>query len=612
VKDVKHPFFLSFFFLLLLIFQSSVVFAEETERKAKERDESAYELMSYADDGWWDVAAKTGSATATAVKNFFWMINIVLSQITMMVVYQLFSLDVVDMTKDAVHEITAGTAGTLTFNFGLFALSVASIGIVVRSYIQQNWQAFFKLLTLILLSLTLLFSIQSKKFNYIDLAHGLSTSLENAVMSVNPTLNDDDAFQFNSFDKNTAKNVSIGIENKVFDALIYKPYLLLQYGTTQEKKILAEDTNRISDYLKADPRIEEGVKQREEIAQKEYDQYDNKNIFAGNGWKQAGYILVMILSTVIQGVVFFFIALIRVMLQFAFIMMLLLAPIMIFISLFPSFEALVGRYLKGTTILILFKSVTMFFVLVATSFISLGYEMTNMSDDIYYRIFIQIMFCVAIVFMYSKRQFALSMLEGATPNLHQMGASTLNRKSISKAKRGMQGAVSQLRQPIRRFSAIKNTNTNDQDSSSSRHSGNVHPIRPNGKTSSSHSRSFKYPNQPKQDTAVAMEQSSSHSSFLPSQYRKPKKLKHQSFNKDEQNFLMKNKKTSPSNQITNPDKNEQLNARKQKIESMTSPKRTQSSARNPYQIKDKTFENQLEQTHGKLNRTPRLRSSSKD
>lgn len=265
------------------MFQSSVVFAEETERKAKERDESAYELMSYADDGWWDVAAKTGSATATAVKNFFWMINIVLSQITMMVVYQLFSLDVVDMTKDAVHEITAGTAGTLTFNFGLFALSVASLGIVVRSYIQQNWQAFFKLLTLILLSLTLLFSIQSKKFNYINLAHGLSTSLENAVMSVNPTLNDDNAFQFNSFDKNTAKNVSIAIENKVFDALIYKPYLLLQYGTTQETNILSEDSERVNSYLNADPRTEEGVKKREETAQKEYEQYDNKNIFAGNG-----------------------------------------------------------------------------------------------------------------------------------------------------------------------------------------------------------------------------------------------------------------------------------------------------------------------------------------
>jgi TrbL/VirB6 plasmid conjugal transfer protein len=599
---MKRPFFLSFFFLLLLLFQASVVGAEETERKAKERDESAYELMSYADDGWWDVAGKTGSATATAVKNFFWMINNVLSQITLMVVYQLFSLDVVDMTKDAVHEITSGTAGALTFNFGLFALSVASLGIVVRSYIQQNWQAFIKLLTLILLSLTILFSIQSQKFNYVDFAHGLSTSIENAVMSVNPSLNDDEAFQFSSFDENTARNVSIAIENKVFDALIYKPYLLLQYGTTQEKNIQAEDNKRIESYLEADPRTEDGMKKREEIAQKEYEQYDNKNIFAGNGWKQAGYILVMILSTVIQGIVFFFIALIRVMLQFAFIMMMLMAPIMIFISLFPSFETLVSKYLKGTTILILFKSVTMFFVLVATSFISLGYEMTNMSDDLYYRIFIQIMFCVAIVFMYSKRHFALNMLEGASPNLHHMGASTLNRKSISRAKQGMKGAMSQIQQPIRRISSLR---SNAYKETSPIHSSNVHPIRSNSSSNNSQARrSYTYPKQARHESAVAMEQASVPSSFITSQYRKPHKKKLKSNN----DHNKKNKNTVYENSIRVKRENKKrLNVQKQKIESINFSKPAQSSARNPYQAVND--HNKSKPIQGKLNKTSRLRSS---
>jgi hypothetical protein len=599
---VKRSFFLSFLFLFMLLFQTDVTFAEETERKAKERDESAYELMSYADDGWWDVAGKTGSATATAVKNFFWMVNIVLSQITLMVVYQLFSLDVVDMTKDAVHEITSGTAGTLTFNFGLFALSVASLGIVVRSYIQQNWQAFLKLLTLILLSLTLLFSIQSQKFNYVDFAHGLSKSIENAVMSVNPSLNDDEAFQFSSFDENTARNVSIAIENKVFDALIYKPYLLLQYGTTQEKNILAEDNKRIENYLNADPRTEDGVKKREEISKDEYMDYDNKNIFAGNGWKQAGYILVMILSTVIQGIVFFFIALIRVMLQFAFIMMMLMAPIMIFISLFPSFETLVGKYLKGTTILILFKSVTMFFVLVATSFISLGYEMTNMSDDLYYRIFIQIMFCVAIVFMYSKRHFALNMLEGASPNLHQMGASTLNRKSITRAKQGMKGAMSQIQQPIRRISSLRN---NTKMETSPIHSSNVHPIRPNSLSNNSQARSYTYPNQANPESAVAMEHASVPSSFITSQYRKPQKKTLKSNN----DHNKKNKNTVDKNSIRVKQENKKrLNVQKQKIESITYPKPAQSSARNPYQMVN--VNDKSKPIQGKLNRTSRHCSSS--
>ncbi|MDN4072910.1 CD3337/EF1877 family mobilome membrane protein [Fictibacillus terranigra] len=603
---MKYSFIFTLLFSLLLIFKSSLVYAEDTEQKAKKHDESSYELMSYADHGWWDVAGKTGSATATAVKNFFWMINIVLAQITLMIVYQLFSLDVVSMTKEALREITSGTAGSLLFNFGAFALAIASLGIVIRSYIQQNWQAFFRLLTLILISLTLLFSIQSKKFNYINLAHGLSVSLENAIMSVNPSLNEDDAFRFDSFNKNTAKKVSIEIQNKVFDALIYKPYLLLQYGTTQEKKINAESTDRIKTYLNADPRTEEGVKKREEISKDEYTEYDNKNIFAGNGWKQAGYILVMILSTVIQGTVFFSIALIRVMLQFAFIVMLLLAPFMIFTSLFPSFEALVGRYLKGTTILILFKSVTMFFVLVATSFISLGYEMTNMSDDIYYRIFIQITFCVAVIFMYTKRQFALNMLEGATPSLHDMGAGSLSH-NLQRQKKKLNDKVSRFRQPRKGLQSINGGLAVRSSESSSFRSTPLKTEHPNNhKARTSHEKkTTHYPNHSQQETAAAQEPDHAHQSS--SIHRKPQKNNLKNAAKDNQvSYHL-------GDHLTKSEANKQLKAPHQKMEKIKTSKFTLSNARNPYSIlKEKKADKNTEQPYGLLHRTSRLNSSKEE
>jgi hypothetical protein len=437
---VNRKVILSIFLLFGLLFQAVPVFAEDLEgeeRKSKQYDESRYELMTYADDDWWDLAGKTGSGVASSIKNFLWMTNIVIANIVLMVVYQLFSLDIIELTKGAVQEITSSTAASLVYNFGLFALAVASIGIVVRSYVQQNWRAFFKLLSLILISLTLLFSIQTKKFNYIDLAHSISTTLENAVMKANPSLTDSDSFDFVSFNDNSAHAISTSVENKVFDALIYKPYLILQYGTTDEAKIDAEKSGRIEEYLEADPTTQDGIEKREEISQKEYEEYNNKYIFAGNAFKQAGYIMIMILSTIIQGVVFFFIALVRIMLQFAFIVMMLLAPIMLFVSIFPSFEAVVAKYTKGTFLLILFKGITMFFVLVATSFITLGYDMTDMSDDLYYRIFIQILFSVAVIFMYMKRQFVFNMLEGATPSLSDMGANRTGRTALSTAKNGI-------------------------------------------------------------------------------------------------------------------------------------------------------------------------------
>ncbi|MBM7554428.1 CD3337/EF1877 family mobilome membrane protein [Thalassobacillus pellis] len=434
---MKFKLLLFFILLSVLILPDLTVSAHnhDGKRKSKVYEESRYELMTYAEDSWWNVAEKTGTATATAIKNFFWMTNLVLAHIVMMVVYQLFSLDIVEITKETVQSITASTAGSLLYHFGLFALTIAAFGIVIRAYIQQNWQAFLKLVGLVLLSMILLSSIQSENFNYIDFAHRISTSLENAIMQTNPSLSADDAFTYQTFDETSAQNVSIAIENKVFEALIYQPYLLLQYGTTDEAAIQAEDSDRIHAYLKADPATEEGMKKREKIAESEFKKYGNTHIFAGNAFKQTGYILVMILSTSIQGIVFFSIALIRILLQFAFIVMMLMVPFVLFASLFPSFESLVGRFTKGTFVLILFKGLTMFFVLIATSFITLGYEMTNSSDDLYYRIFIHIIFSITIIFLYAKRQFVFSMLEGASPTLQQMGAGEgVGRSSIQKGK----------------------------------------------------------------------------------------------------------------------------------------------------------------------------------
>lgn len=450
---MKQKVLASILLLFTILLTSSPVFAAEQvvnanqnnlgiidepkseDRTSQKYDEVRYELMTYADDSWWDIAGKTGSSVAASIKNFFWMMNVVIGNIVLMIVYHLFSLDIIETTKSAVTAIVASTAGALFFNFGLFALSIASLGIVIRAYIQQNWKAFFQLLTLILISLTLLFSIQTKKFNYIDLAHGLSTSLENQIMKINPSLTQDESFS-NSAGR-TSKDVAISVENKVFKALIYQPYLLLQYGTTQEATIKKENPDRITEYLKANPATKKGMEKREEIAETEYNKYGNQHIFAGNAFKQAGYIFIMILSTVVQGAVFFFIALVRIMLQFAFIMLMLLAPFMLFMSIFPSFEALVGKYIKGTFMLVVFKAITMFFVLVATSFITLGYDITDMSNNLYYRIFIQIIFSVAIIYMYMKRQFVFNMLDGANLSMSDVGAIRTGRKTMSRAKEGI-------------------------------------------------------------------------------------------------------------------------------------------------------------------------------
>ena len=417
-KKLLIPIFL--LTLLFVLIPSATVLAEgeEVTRLSDQYPDNRYDLMTYADDKWYQWAAKTGTAAISSIKNFLWNINVIIANITLMVIYQLFSLDIVELTKDSIMAIASGTAGSLVTNLGGFALAVASLGIVIRAYIKQDWQAFFKIVTLIILSFALLFSIQSKAFNYVGFAHTISVSLENAVMKINPSLTDSQNFDLNRNGNNLGDQVSVEVENKAFESLLFKPYLLLQYGTTDEEAINAEQSyngefSRIKEYLEANPSTEDGQDLREDIAEYELEELNNESIFAGNGFLAGGYTMGIILSTIIQAVVFFFLALVRIMLQFGFVMMLIMLPFMLFASRFPTFETLVGKYAKSLGFLILFKGVVVFFVLVATSFITLSYEMADLSDDIYYRIFIQIIFSLSIIFLYAKRSFITNMFNGA-------------------------------------------------------------------------------------------------------------------------------------------------------------------------------------------------------
>ncbi len=418
-----------------------MVYAEDgSERESQEYDESRFDLMTYAENSWYEWADKTGTSAVSAIKNFLWQINMVIANITLMIVYQLFSLDVVELTQDSIMQIASGTAGSLMTNLGMFAFAIASLGIVIRAYVQQNWQAFFKIVTLVVLCMALLFSISSEKFNYVQLAHGISVSIENAVMQVNPSLTDSTDFEIS--DGNVGEQVSTQVENKAYQSLLFKPYLLLQYGSTNEEAINAEgsyngEEPRIDEYLNTNPSTEEGMELREDIAEYEFSELNNENIFAGNAFKTSAYIMGIILSTTIQAIVFFFLALMRIMLQFAFIFLLILAPFMLFLSIFPTFEGLIGQYIKGSFMVILFKAGVMFLVLVSTSFIALSYDMADMSNDIYYRIFIQSIFSIAIIFMYMKRQFVFDMLSGANISLAGMGAGEgMGRASMARFRKG--------------------------------------------------------------------------------------------------------------------------------------------------------------------------------
>ncbi|HLQ97606.1 MAG TPA: hypothetical protein VK135_02830 [Candidatus Dormibacteraeota bacterium] len=486
---------------------NSVVYADDEEtitRDSKEYEANRFELITYADEAWYAIKKQTGNWIVTAIKDFLWSINMVLAQLVMMIVYQLFSLDIVSLTKDSVTSIASATAGSMITNFLYFSMAIASAGIVVRAYIKQDWSGFFKILTLIVISLALLFSIKSEKFNYVDLVDSISIGFENAILKANPTLSDREGTinleNADIGDADSMRDLATMIENKVFDSVIYKPYLLLQYGQVDEEAIHDEGVDagisyengetRVTKYLDADPYTSKGIEKRRDIAKEELNKIGNENIFAGNGFTSASYIISSILTTVIQGIVFFFLALMRVLMQFALILSLISLPIVLIMSLIPTLETLLGAYMKLVMKIVLFRGILLFFILISTSFISLSYSITDASSNIFYRMFVQIIFAVAVIFIYMKREFAFKMFEGASATVNDFGGRTnanmpFNRfrRSQSKESKDENTSSSNVKRQSIGNQKVPNVNRQSPDrSASSGLKGKVTPILSKAKT----------------------------------------------------------------------------------------------------------------------------------
>src|SRR5699024_7679589 len=244
---------------------------------------------------------------------------------------------------------------------------------------------------------------------------------------------------------------------------------------------------RVTKYLDADPYTSKGIEKRRDIAKEELNKIGNENIFAGNGFTSASYIISSILTTVIQGIVFFFLALMRVLMQFALILALISLPIVLIMSLIPTLETLLGAYMKLVMKIVLFKGILLFFILVSTSFISLSYSITDASSNIFYRMFVQMIFAVSVIFIYMKREFAFKMFEGASASVNDFGSKMNANMPFYKNKRSQSKDENTSSSNLKRQSIgnqkVPNVNRQSPDRSASTGlKGKVTPILSKAKT----------------------------------------------------------------------------------------------------------------------------------
>ncbi|QHV47691.1 type IV secretion system protein (plasmid) [Bacillus cereus] len=407
---------------------NNVAFAEQPEtvspnivkegnviRESQKYPEVQYKPMTYVNEKWYWNTNEMLENLKAAWKEIFWFANLLLAKVGCEIVFNLFSLDIVDKTASMVAGVMSATAKAVAGDFVLFLLALTGGYIAIRAYIQQNWREFFGILTKTLISLSLLYSLFGSAQTYVTFGNELSKYMENMALKINPSLTASQKQDYEEAkDGDSLKSSEIGakIENKVFESMVYKPYLLLNYGTTDEAAITKDEKERINEYLQANEFNEKGLEKRKDIAKKEYEEKGNSTILASNVPSQVGSLFVSFVTNLIQIVVYFILALVRIVLQLAFIVLLIGLPLVLVFSLFPTLENIVMGYVKALFSVISFKALTVFVVLIAVSFLSLGYDLTNMNDKAESRIFTQLLITVATIALWFKRDFLVHALSG--------------------------------------------------------------------------------------------------------------------------------------------------------------------------------------------------------
>ncbi|WP_271006322.1 CD3337/EF1877 family mobilome membrane protein [Listeria seeligeri] len=402
-----------FALLLLLLFQfaPNVVNAEtivnapgNSARLSTEYDMSHYKLMTddSTADGWLSEATL---GIAIGLRDFLWNLVLFWNQIIYYAVYNLFSIDFFSDVTSALADITASTAGQLFGKLGSFAFACFAAGLVIKAYVKQNWGLFFKTVLHAMITMVLIFSLQSKDFNYIDWAVSVSNEVEAAVSSINPALVNREEF-------GDIESLPVNIENSVFTSLQYQPYLLLQYGTADEAKITKEDANRITNYLSLDKTDSGSEDAIDKIIENETSNYHNKTISITNAWMQVVYILMILISNLLQGALYLALVLLRLVMQLLFIIVLALLPFILFISLFPSMETVQYRYYKSVGMVMLLKAMVVFITILVSSLMQLTYAISD-GAGIVEIIFNQIIIALCMFFVWKFKAPLMGILMGS-------------------------------------------------------------------------------------------------------------------------------------------------------------------------------------------------------
>lgn len=362
---------------------------------------SNYQLDYYVNNDWGWLPSNWGSSIGKGViyslymiTNGLWMFTVNLSIIGGYVVGEAYSLDFIGDMSDAIGTNIQKLAGVSSTGFstdGFYLRAIGLIILVVGVYVaytglikRETTKALNAILNLIFVFVCSSALIAYAP-DYIAMLNEFSTDVSTAALDVGTKLviPDSDIKGKDSVDT---------IRNTLFEIQVKKPWLILQYGTSD---VAALGEERVTALLSAAPGTEDGT--RETQVENEVEEQNNTNMSISQAGSRFG--IVFFLFFLNGGITIFVLLLCGLMLmsQFLFIIFALFLPISFLISMMPGQQ---GKWKQA--ILKLFNTIMsrVAITLIMTVAFSLSAMVYSVSADkpFFFVMILQIVIYVGIYF----------------------------------------------------------------------------------------------------------------------------------------------------------------------------------------------------------------------
>lgn len=311
----------------------------EVELKYNEFPQHHYKLDTYVNTegdwmpwNWADGAGKQIYIAMMEIINSIWNVNILLANFTMKIVEEAFQLDFVSNVTEEIGSAIQNIAGfgpggfmagglwplLVTFIIAIVGAWATYVGMVKRES-SRAWGGLISSVTIFIFAL----GFFSNAPAILKGINDWSSDLQSDVLAVSASVVNPGA----SYSKEEGIAT---VRNQMFDLMVKKPYLLMQYGTTQ----IEED--RANDMLSLDPFTNsEG---RQEKAKQEVDDQDNTMMSIDGISQRAGFVPLLFIANSIIGIFLLVVSGTIILYQMVFLALVLFAPVPLLIALVPRWK----------------------------------------------------------------------------------------------------------------------------------------------------------------------------------------------------------------------------------------------------------------------------------